>query len=247
MPNIAISYRRSDSSALAGRIFDRLATHYGKHAVFMDVDAIPIGVDFRAHIDTTLRYTDVLLAVIGAQWLGAREGAAARISEATDPVRVEIETALARGAPIIPVLVDGAKMPEAGQLPPEFGAFAYLNAAEVTTGRDFHAQMDRLIAAIDLASAAKPAELSAVFRRDRAQARLQLGRDAARYFLRRSACCWSLTTSSCSPSTSTSPACGSPASPFRWPSAPRSRRRLRTARRRRPDLPLGSARSPSSP
>jgi hypothetical protein len=181
MPNIAISYRRSDSSALAGRIFDRLAAHYGKHAVFMDVDAIPIGVDFRAHIDETLRHTDVLLAVIGAKWLGPRKGSEARLSEATDPVRVEIETALARKTPIIPVLIDGAKMPDAGQLPPEFGNFAYLNAAEVTTGRDFHSQMERLIAAIDRASAAKPDAAAAVYSRDAAHARRALGRDAARY------------------------------------------------------------------
>ena len=76
MPNIAISYRdptapRSpDASSIAW------PTHYGKHAVFMDVDAIPIVVDFRAHIDN-LAHTDVLLAVIGAQWLGARRGRSA--------------------------------------------------------------------------------------------------------------------------------------------------------------------------
>ncbi len=181
MPNIAISYRRSDSSALAGRICDRLMTHYGKHAVFMDVDAIPIGVDFRAHIDKTLRRTDVLLAVMGAQWLGARGGLPARMFEATDPVRVEIETALKQGTPIIPVLVDGAMMPEAGALPAEFGNFAFLNAAEVAAGRDFHFQMERLIAAIDQASEARRGEPAGVYQRDKAQARIRFGRDAAQF------------------------------------------------------------------
>jgi TIR domain-containing protein len=183
MPNIAISYRRSDSSALAGRIFDRLTTHYGKHAVFMDVDNIPVGVDFRAHIDETWRHTDILLAVIGANWLGARDGAQARMLEASDPVRVEIETALGRAMPIIPVLVDGAKMPGQSELPPEFGNFVFLNAADVAAGRDFHLQMDRLIAAIDRTSAVKRGETSGVYQRDAAQMRAQLARDAAQFLL----------------------------------------------------------------
>jgi hypothetical protein len=75
MPKIAISYRRSDTAAMSGRIFDRLAAHYGKPSVFMDVDNIPIGADFRAHIGETLRRTDVVLAVIGAGWLGGRTAA----------------------------------------------------------------------------------------------------------------------------------------------------------------------------
>jgi hypothetical protein len=183
MPNIAISYRRSDSSALAGRIFDRLGTHYGKHSVFMDVDNIPIGSDFRAHIDETLRHTDILLAVMGGKWLGAREGMDARIRETSDPVRVEIETALKRNMPIIPVLVDGAKMPDAGEMPAEFGNFAFLNAADVAAGRDFNAQMERLIAAIDQASAASRGQASGVYQRDKAQARVALGREAAQFIL----------------------------------------------------------------
>ena len=149
MPTIAISYRRSDSSAIAGRIFDRLTAHYGEDAVFMDIDNIPFGTDFRSQIYDVLLRTDVVLAVIGANWRGVNFSGAARIHEPADPVRVEIETALARRAPIIPVLVDGAKMPSSTELPAEFSNFAYLNAAEVATGRDFRAHMDRLIAAIE--------------------------------------------------------------------------------------------------
>lgn len=152
MPKIVISYRRSDSSAIAGRIFDRLAAHYGEDSVFMDVDNIPFGIDFRAHIQEMLIQTDVLLAVIGPNWLGASTAAAVRMQEKTDPVRVEIETAIARNTAIIPVLVDGAKMPDSTAVPAEFGNFAYLNAAEVATGRDFHIHMNRLIGAIDRAS-----------------------------------------------------------------------------------------------
>jgi TIR domain len=149
MPKILISYRRTDSLAITGRIFDRLAHHYGEDSVFMDVDSIPIGIDFRQHIQETLRQADVLIAVIGANWLGHNTAGATRMHDKTDSVRLEVETALERMIRIIPVLVDGAKMPESSELPPEFGNFVYLNAAEVTTGRDFRSQIDRLIGAID--------------------------------------------------------------------------------------------------
>ena len=149
MPTIVISYRRSDSSAIAGRIFDHLTAYYGEESVFMDIDNIPFGMDFRTQIHETLQRTDIVLAVIGANWLGIGAGGAVRMSEPTDPVRVEIETALSQKTPIIPVLVDGAKMPDSAALPTEFGNFAYLNAAEVATGRDFRTHVDRLIGAID--------------------------------------------------------------------------------------------------
>jgi TIR domain len=154
MPTIAISYRRSDSSAIAGRIFDRLTTHFGDDAVFMDVDNIPVGVDYRSHIDKTLRRTDVLLAVIGVNWLSHDSAGLSRLQEKTDPVRVEIETAVGHKIRIIPVLVDGAKMPDAAALPAEFDNFAYLNAAEVATGRDFRVHMEQLIDAINQTMAA---------------------------------------------------------------------------------------------
>ena len=168
---------------MSGRIFDRLAAHYGKHSVFMDVDNIPIGIDFRAHIGETLRRTDVVLAVIGAGWMGARDGGEARIREESDPVRVEIETALARGAPVIPVLVDGAKMPDAAALPQSFGTFAFLNAAEVATGRDFDGQIGRLIVAIDRAAAAKSNDPASIYASSKAYARRKLLLDATRYFV----------------------------------------------------------------
>lgn len=150
MPTIVVSYRRSDSSAITGRIFDHLTAYYGEESVFMDIDNIPVGMDFRTKINETLQRTDVVLAVIGANWLGTGAGGAVRMHEPTDPVRVEIETALTQKTPIIPVLVDGAKMPNSTALPAEFGNFAYLNAAEVATGRDFRTHVDRLIGAIDL-------------------------------------------------------------------------------------------------
>jgi hypothetical protein len=95
MPKIAISYRRADSEAMTGRIFDRLIAHYGKDAIFRDIDDIPPGIDFRVHINQTLLKTHILLSIVGPQWLGmASDGSADRIQEESDPVRVEVETAL---------------------------------------------------------------------------------------------------------------------------------------------------------
>jgi hypothetical protein len=183
MPRIAISYRRSDSAAMAGRIFDRLTSHYGKHQVFMDVNKIPIGVDFRAHIDETLRRTDVVLALIGADWLGPRGDGPPRILDRDDPVRVEIETALARRRRVIPVLLDGAKMPDGGLMPPSFGEFAFLNAAEAASGKLFDAQVERLIAAIDRAAADEADKAASIYASSRMDALRRLAADVARYFV----------------------------------------------------------------
>jgi TRAP-type mannitol/chloroaromatic compound transport system substrate-binding protein len=159
MPRIVISYRRSDSAAMAGRIFDRLHAHYGDQSMFMDIDNIPFGTDFRRFIKDTIGQSDVLVAVVGPRWLGPRDAGGPRIHDATDPVRLEIEGALQGGLPIIPVLVDGAQMPGDEELPDNLKDFAFINAAPVDIGRDFRAHVDRLIRGIDdiLAKAAAPA------------------------------------------------------------------------------------------
>jgi WD40 repeat protein len=150
MPKIAISYRRADSEAMTGRIFDRLIAHYGKDAIFRDIDDIPPGIDFRVHINQTLLKTNILLAIVGPQWLGmASDGGADRIQEETDPVRVEVETALRRRVPLIPVLIGATRMPGSDQLPPSLKDFAFRNAVKVDTGQDFDYHMDRLIRSMD--------------------------------------------------------------------------------------------------
>src|ERR1700689_1302597 len=150
MPKIAISYRRADSEAMTGRIFDRLIAHYGKDAIFRDIDDIPPGIDFRVHINQTLLKTHILLAIVGPQWLGmASNGSADRIQEETDPVRVEVETALRRRVPVIPVLIGSTRMPSSEQLPPSLKDFAFRNAVKLDTGQDFDYHMDRLIKAMD--------------------------------------------------------------------------------------------------
>ena len=149
MPKIAISYRRADSEAMTGRIFDRLASHYGKEVIFRDIDSIPPGIDFRVHINEMLRKTSVLLAVIGPNWVGASSGGSERIQQESDAVRVEIETALRRRTPLIPVLIGNTTMPSSDLLPPSLKDFAFRNALRVDTGQDFDYHMERLIRSIE--------------------------------------------------------------------------------------------------
>ena len=149
MPKISISYRRANSEAMTGRIFDRLISHFGKDAIFRDIDDIPPGIDFRVHINEMLRKTNILLAIVGPGWLGASSGGLERIQEESDPVRVEVETALRRRVPIIPVLIGTTRMPSSDQLPPSLKDFSFRNAVKVDTGQDFDYHMDRLIRSMD--------------------------------------------------------------------------------------------------
>jgi hypothetical protein len=150
MANIIISYRRSDSAAIAGRIRDRLAEQYGADAVFMDIDSIPIGIDFRQQIQEVVSKAHIMLVLIGPKWMGAKKGGMSRISgDKDDPIRIEIEIALKQRTPLIPVLVGGASMPKSSALPESLQKLCFLNAAEVDDGRDFHQHFDRLIRAID--------------------------------------------------------------------------------------------------
>ncbi len=146
---IVISYRRSDSEAIAGRIRDRLIAHFGAESVFMDIDNIPFGIDFRTHIHNTLSKSNVVLAVIGPNWLGANTDGSRRIMEFTDPIRVEVEAALQTRALVLPVLVGDAKMPTGSELPESLLPLAYRNAIEIHAGRDFNHHIERLVRCID--------------------------------------------------------------------------------------------------
>lgn len=133
----------------AGRVRDRVAAHFGENSVFIDVDNIPFGKDFRVHIQEEMAQADVVLVIIGSKWLGVGKGGHSRIKEETDPVRIEVETALVKGIPTIPVLVGQTKMPKPEQLPDSLKDFSFINAASVDTGRDFHRDLDRVIGTID--------------------------------------------------------------------------------------------------
>ena len=120
MGGIFVSYRRSDSQGEAGRLFDELVQSFGEDTVFMDVAAIEAGRDFRKAIEEGVVKCGVLLVLMGPEWLDAKdETGARRLNDPGDFVRIETASALKRDIPVIPVLVRGAQMPRAEQLPDE--------------------------------------------------------------------------------------------------------------------------------
>lgn len=145
---IFVCYRRGDSQHAAGRIYDRLVQRFGEDGVFMDVDAIPLGVDFGAFIDEAVRGCDAFISVIGDHWLYQDEHARRRIDDPTDYVRLEIAAALRRNVPVIPVLIDGASMPRAEDLPPEIRPLATRNGLELRHQR-FNTDVLRLLEALE--------------------------------------------------------------------------------------------------
>ena len=148
VPRITISYRRDDSMDITGRIFDRLVAQFGREGVFRDIDNIPPGADFRRHIEQVFDESDVILAIVGPKWAGPR-GTQNRLASPADPVRIEIESALRKAKPLIPVLVLRARMPAAEQLPESLRDFAYRSAEQIDSGRDFDAHAKRLIRTIE--------------------------------------------------------------------------------------------------
>ena len=166
MTKIFLSYRREDSADVAGRIFDHLERRFGRDRLFLDVDAIRYGDDFRHRIGEALDRTGVLLAIIGDRWLDTRdltqpEGVSVRrLDDPNDYVSIEISSALERGITVVPVLVGDAQMPRVGDLPPHLAELSYRNAAEVRSGRDFSFHVNRLIEAI-AALLAEPQDQSA--------------------------------------------------------------------------------------
>jgi hypothetical protein len=144
---IAISYRREDSVTVAGRLYDRLESAFGKENVFMDFDSIPAGVNFRDYIIAAIERSQLVIALIGPKWVGEKVDSR-RIDEVDDFVRLEITSALARGISVIPVLVNNAEMPRPDQLPSDLRELAFLNALPLDGGRDFQIHAERLVGVI---------------------------------------------------------------------------------------------------
>jgi hypothetical protein len=155
---IFISYRRGDASYPAGWLFDRLVEHFGDGQVFKDVDSIQPGDDFVAEITDAVGSCAVLLAVIGTRWLTVTsEEGRRRLDDPADFVRLEIESAFARGVLVIPVLVDGARMPHSAELPASLAPLARRQAVELSPDR-FGSDASRLLEVLDktLGEAARP-------------------------------------------------------------------------------------------
>jgi hypothetical protein len=133
---VFISYRRDDCEGQAGRLYDDLARHFGKDAVFIDVAGIEPGRDFRRKIDEKVGSCSVLLALMGPGWIDAKdETGRRRLDNPMDFVRLETASALKRDIPVIPVLVRGAKMPREDQLPEDLKDLSYRNGVELTHAR----------------------------------------------------------------------------------------------------------------
>lgn len=136
MPDIFLSYRRQDSSSATGRLADRLEDHFGPGRVFRDHESISPGADFTEAIRRAINTSTVMLAIIGPDWLDARDDRGRRRLDLDgDFVRQEIETALKAGVPVVPVLVEGAKMPAREALPPSIGELWRINAVDLSESR----------------------------------------------------------------------------------------------------------------
>jgi Tol biopolymer transport system component len=149
MPGIFISYRRSDNPDATGRIYDRLVAEFGKAKVFKDVDSIPLGRDFRSYLNEIVGDCAAVLAIVGPRWADAcNQAGQRRLEDPDDFVRIELEAALARNIPVVPVLVGNALMPGSAQLPASLTALAFRQSIEVRPDPDFHNDSTRLVAAL---------------------------------------------------------------------------------------------------
>jgi hypothetical protein len=143
-----ISYRREETAPYARRLRDRLVQEFGQDQIFMDIDTIDPGVDFVHAIEETVSAVDVLVCVMGNEWSAITDASGnRRLEDPRDFVRLEVVSALKRDIRVVPVLVRGATMLSADQLPPDLSTLARRNALPLDDAR-FHADMDRLIESI---------------------------------------------------------------------------------------------------
>ncbi len=155
MSKIFISYRRQDSRPVATLIYEPLAKHFeakfGAGAVFMDVHGIPLGVNFRSYLNEQVAGAELQLALIADRWLTAvDEHGSRRIDSPNDFVRIEIEAALKRGVPVVPVYVDDVKFLREADLPDSLKDLVWYNGYNLSTdGSKFAASIAALIAGLE--------------------------------------------------------------------------------------------------
>lgn len=162
MKGIFISYRRQDSQSAAGRLADHLREHMPEVPIFRDVETIEPGIDFVDAINKALESCGILLAIIGPRWSTMADAAGKRrLDDPGDYARLEIATALKRSdVRVIPVLVEGATMPGADDLPEELKPLARRNAIELTDKRwefDVSTLVDTLRKALGIEPSPGPA------------------------------------------------------------------------------------------
>lgn len=145
MIGIFVSYRREDSSGYAGRLFDSLHPHLGRDRIYMDVVTNEPGIDFVKTIEAALKACRVLIVLIGKKWVNLTDASGRRrLDNPDDFVRLEVAAAIKRGARIIPVLVEGATMPNTSELPPELKRLTRFQALEISDSRWDH-DLGRLV------------------------------------------------------------------------------------------------------
>jgi hypothetical protein len=142
---VFISYRRSDTRHVAGRVSDRLIAEFLAHTVFFVFDMIPVGVNFKQHISSAVHESAVMLVLIGEKWVNQRWKWRGIWQGKEDYVQSEIELAFDSGLPIFPILVDGVSMPSKDELPQSIADIVFLNAATIRSGKDFRKDMDYVL------------------------------------------------------------------------------------------------------
>jgi hypothetical protein len=169
---IFIGYRRDDTADVAGRLHDAFASRFGRGRIFMDVDSLRPGIDFGEQIRSVLPRCRVALILIGPTWLEARdERGARRLDDSNDWVRIEIETALMTpGLDIVPVLVNGAAMPRADELPASLHPLLRRHAAIIRRNPDFHGDVNRLATALKASARTGVLDLASLSRESKAAA-----------------------------------------------------------------------------
>ena len=136
MAGIFVSYRRSGASSSTYRLVNELQREFGEAKIFLDVESIDPGVPFAEAISNAISKCNVVLVVIGPSWLEMKnEQGQRRLDEPKDWIRREIEIALESRAKVIPVLVEGAKVPEAEDLPESIASLAGLNGYELAANK----------------------------------------------------------------------------------------------------------------
>jgi len=143
MPRIFVSYRREDSAANARLLYERLSEKFGASRVFMDVEDIDPGEEWKRRLDAEIERATHVLVLMGPRWLSAADAAGRRLDNPQDNVRWEVAESLRRGKRVIPVLVDQATLPSAADLPEALRALADKNFFALS-----HLRFDRDAAAL---------------------------------------------------------------------------------------------------
>ena len=144
-----LCYRRDDTQDAAGRLCDRLFDAYGPERVFMDIDSVPLGIDFFDHVTQHVSRCSAVIVMIGRQWLSIQDRRGRRRLETEDDlVRAEVAAALEQKVPVIPVLVQDAEMPHADDLPENIRLLARRNGISLSATR-WRTDVERLIKELD--------------------------------------------------------------------------------------------------